>query len=247
VVGEGLADVAEPADLLGVERVEQRAPYGLDVSRRGDGQGGEALVGEDGDLTALVGRAVLPAHPAALLQPRDRVGIQKDPLMSRRIPPPVVDVALLVARVAIGVVFVAHGWQKFHNGLTATGHAFKAMGVPAPTLSAYDATFVGLGAGILLILGLLTPIAGVLLFLDLVGAFLTVRVDKGGYEFVLTLAAVTLALAVVRAGRISADGLFSGGRTSANAACPASRDVSFRRLRPRCGRRPKRYVNCDVG
>ncbi|MEV0398666.1 DoxX family protein [Actinoallomurus sp. NPDC050550] len=145
--------------------------------------------------------------------------------MSRRIPPPVVDVALLVARVAIGVVFVAHGWQKFHtNGLTATGHAFKAMGVPAPTLSAYYATFVELGAGILLILGLLTPIAGVLLFLDMVGAFLTVHVDKGlfvdkgGYELVLTLAAVTLALAVVGAGRVSADGLFFGRRASADAA-----------------------------
>ena len=54
-------------------------------------------------------------------------------------------------------------------------------------------------------------------------AFLTVHVDKGlfvdkgGYELVLTLAAVTLALAVVGAGRVSADGLFFGKRTSTNA------------------------------
>lgn len=99
--------------------------------------------------------------------------------MSRRIPSPVSDAALLVARVAIGVVFVAHGWQKLHtNGLTATGHAFGAMGVPAPTLSAYYATFVELGAGILLILGLFTPIAGVLLFLDMVGARPRPRPDR---------------------------------------------------------------------
>ncbi|MFL6053528.1 MAG: hypothetical protein ACJ72W_11505, partial [Actinoallomurus sp.] len=48
---------------------------------------------------------------------------------------------------------------------------------------------------------------GVLLFLDMVGAFLTVHVDKGlfvdkgGYELVLTLAAATLSLAAVGAGR----------------------------------------------
>ena len=43
------------------------------------------------------------------------------------------DLAVLVARVGLGVVFVAHGAQKlFTWGLSGTADAFAGMGVPAP-------------------------------------------------------------------------------------------------------------------
>jgi putative oxidoreductase len=142
--------------------------------------------------------------------------------MSRRIPPPVVDVVLLLARVAIGIVFVAHGWQKLHTmGLDGTQHAFKAMGVPAPSISALYATAVELIGGVLLIAGVLVPIAGLLLFLDMVGAIIFVHidqgifVDKGGYEFALTLGAAALTLGVIGAGHYSVDGLLGRRRAGA--------------------------------
>ncbi len=134
--------------------------------------------------------------------------------MSRRIPSSVVDIVLLLTRVAVGVVFVAHGWQKLHTwGIDGTQHAFKGMGVPAPSISAPYATFVELAGGVLLIAGVLVPVAGLLLFLDMAGAFVFVHidkgvfVDKGGYELVLTLGAAALALGAVGAGRFSIDGL----------------------------------------
>lgn len=119
---------------------------------------------------------------------------------------------LLVARVGVGVVFIAHGWQKFRtNGLDATAAGFEQMGVPAPTLSAYYAAGVELLAGAALVLGVLTSVAGVLLALDMAGAFLFVHmsngvfVAEGGWELVVVLGLLALTLAAVGAGRYSVD------------------------------------------
>ena len=153
--------------------------------------------------------------------------------MSRRIPSSVVDLVLLVARVAVGVVFFAHGWQKLHTmGLDGTTKAFDGMGVPAPSISALYAMVVELAGGALLIAGALVPLAGLLLFLDMAGAFVFVHVDqgifvdKGGYELVLTLGAAALALAAVGAGRISVDGLLFGRGSEADAPSRVAEPVS---------------------
>ncbi|GLY28194.1 DoxX family protein [Kineosporia sp. NBRC 101731] len=124
------------------------------------------------------------------------------------------DLVVLVARIAVGVVFVAHGWQKIStNGIDATAGAFDMMGVPAPTLSAWFAAIVELVGGALLIAGLALPVAALLLFVDMLGAFATVHmgsgvfVDQGGYELVLALGVVSLLLAAIGAGRFSLDRL----------------------------------------
>jgi len=122
------------------------------------------------------------------------------------------DLALTLARVALGVIFVAHGWQKFHTwGMSGTSASFDQMGVPAPTLSAWYAAVVELVGGALLIVGLAVPVVGLLLFLDMLGAMVTVHlgsglfVDAGGYELVLILGVTSLLLAVLGAGRYSLD------------------------------------------
>lgn len=130
------------------------------------------------------------------------------------------DIATLVARLGLGLVFIAHGWQKFDtNGLDATAAGFEGMGIPIPTVSAYFSTFVELIGGGALILGIFTPIVGILLFLNMLGAFVFVHyeagvfVGDGGYELVLALGVGALLLAAVGAGRISLDAVF-GGKTS---------------------------------
>ncbi|WBQ01881.1 DoxX family protein [Kribbella sp. CA-293567] len=122
------------------------------------------------------------------------------------------DIVLLIARVGLGIVFIAHGWQKFStNGLDKTAAAFDQMGVPAPTLSAYYAAGVELIGGVALVFGALTTVAGVLLALDMAGAFLFVHLSKGvfvangGWEFVVVLGLFALTLASVGAGRLSVD------------------------------------------
>ncbi|GAA0314036.1 DoxX family protein [Actinoallomurus spadix] len=129
---------------------------------------------------------------------------------------PVFDAVALLARCGVGVVFLAHGWQKIQVGVTATGHDFDAMGVPAPTAAAVYSTFVELLGGAALILGLALPVAGTLLFLDMAGAFVFVHaahgvflVDKGtprnGFELVLVLGLASLLFAAGGGGRLTLD------------------------------------------
>ena len=124
------------------------------------------------------------------------------------------DVALLLSRVALGLILLAHGWQKLNEYTVAgTAASFAQLGVPSPTAAATFATAVELVGGAALILGLLTPVAALLNIANLVGALVLVHAGKGifvqngGYELVLALAAGLGAIAVLGAGKLSLDGL----------------------------------------
>ena len=138
-----------------------------------------------------------------------------------------VDVALLVGRVALGSVMIAHGLQKLdQGGLSGTADGFAAMGIPAPTASAAFALAVELGGGVLLLVGALTPVVGVLWALNMAGAWWFVHRDAffasdGGYELVMALAVLGLVLAATGAGRWSVDGLLARRRTGAAEAVSA--------------------------
>ncbi|RSN43199.1 DoxX family protein, partial [Actinomadura sp. WAC 06369] len=128
----------------------------------------------------------------------------------------VYDVAAVLARIGVGVVFMAHGWQKIEAGVTATGESFDALGVPLPTAAAVYAAFVELLGGAALIAGLALPVTGALLFIDMLGAFLFVHADQGlfmvdgdraqnGYELVVALGMAALLLAAGAGGRLTLD------------------------------------------
>ena len=76
------------------------------------------------------------------------------------------DISLLVARVILGVVLIAHGWQKYNDWtVEGTGQNFDKMGVPSPELAAQFATYFEIAGGALLIIGLLFLFSGVRSFL----------------------------------------------------------------------------------
>ncbi|MCX5043483.1 DoxX family protein [Aldersonia sp. NBC_00410] len=138
------------------------------------------------------------------------------------IPAPARDLAVLIARVAIGIVFFAHGWQKlFTNGIDGTASFFDQSGVPAASASAWFAAVIELAGGAALILGLAVPLAGLLLLIDMIGAFVFVHagagifVAEGGYELVLVLGAAALLLVIIGAGRYSVDQLLISRRRTA--------------------------------
>ena len=142
--------------------------------------------------------------------------------------PVLTDLALLASRVALGVILLAHGWQKFNEySVAGTAASFNDMGVPAPTAAAVFATVVEIFGGAALILGLLVPVAAALNIVNLLGALVLVHatnglfVDNGGYEFVLALAAGLLVVAVLGAGKFSADSLIGRRTPRAAAAVPA--------------------------
>ena len=134
-------------------------------------------------------------------------------------PRPAQDILLLVARVILGVIFVAHGAQKFFEWtLAGTGQAFAEMGVPLPQVAATFAAVVELGAGALLLLGLLTPVAAILTLIVSVGAWVLVHLPNGvfaannGWELVAALALGSLVFVAVGPGRFSLDRLIARRR-----------------------------------
>ncbi|PYE20784.1 putative oxidoreductase [Williamsia limnetica] len=119
---------------------------------------------------------------------------------------------ILIARIGLGIVFLAHGLQKINTyGFSGTKASFEGMDVPLAPVSAFAVTWLEILGGIALIAGLLTPIVGILFFLDMLGAYFFAHIDAGlwvsdgGYELVLALGAGALLLAVVGAGRFSVD------------------------------------------
>lgn len=149
---------------------------------------------------------------------RDELGpLTADRSSAARRPGPSAGVSagLLLLRLVLGVVFIAHGAQKlWMNGIPATQEGFAGMGVPMPEVMAIVVTAVELGGGLLLILGLGTRIVGVALAVNMGVALVLVHLAAGffamdgGYEFVLTLGVASLALALTGPGRFAVDALF---------------------------------------
>jgi len=126
------------------------------------------------------------------------------------------DLALLVLRVVVGLLFVGHGSQKLFgvfggHGLAGTAGFFESIGlrpgrIHAP--AAGGAEFVG---GALLALGLATPLAAALIIAVMVAAVVTVHLPNGvwatgnGYELNLVYGAIAFALAGTGAGAASID------------------------------------------
>jgi putative oxidoreductase len=72
-----------------------------------------------------------------------------------------VNLSLLIARVWIGGVFLAHGWRHFKAIRSGPGMAnwFESLGLRNGPLQAMNVTYLELAAGAALVVGFLTPLA----------------------------------------------------------------------------------------
>jgi putative oxidoreductase len=129
------------------------------------------------------------------------------------------DLALLVLRLVVGLLFVGHGAQKLFgiwggHGLAGTAGFFDSIGLRPGRIHAPAAGAAEFFGGALLALGLFTPFAAAALIGVMVAAVLTVHLPNGlwataqGYEFNLVLGAVAFALAGAGPGKWSLDHAF---------------------------------------
>ena len=130
------------------------------------------------------------------------------------------DYGLLIIRLVLGIVMVAHGAQKlFTFGHAGVAGGFAQAGLPAPAIAAALIIAVELGGGILMLAGLFTRFVGAAFAFAMLVAAVKVHLPNGffmptGYEFTLTLGAIALGLALTGAGRYSADAMMAARRGS---------------------------------
>lgn len=129
--------------------------------------------------------------------------------------------AMLPIRLALGLIFFAHGAQKIFGwfggpGPSAAGQGFEQLGFSPGVLWAVVAGLIELLGGLLLAFGLLTRVAATVVMVEMLvavfavhwrfGFFLSHEPGRGhGIEYNLALIAGLLALALYGGGAFSAD------------------------------------------
>jgi len=123
---------------------------------------------------------------------------------------------LTVLRLIAGVTFAAHGAQKLFGwfggyGLAGVGQWMESIGLAPGYLMALMAGSAEFFGGLALIIGLLARPAAAVLAVTMLVAIVSVHLANGffmsnnGYEFALALLAISLAVLVEGAGKLSLD------------------------------------------
>jgi len=127
--------------------------------------------------------------------------------------PDAASLGVLVLRVCAGLALAAHGWAKFTKGgkIAGTARWFDSMGMRPGTLHARLAASTEVGAGLLMAVGLLVPLAALAFVALMFVAGYTVHRPNGffsvndGYELNFIFAVLAVGVATVGAGRYSLD------------------------------------------
>lgn len=124
-----------------------------------------------------------------------------------------IDLATLLIRLVLGVVMLAHG-IKHAKGREKTSRWFASIGFKAPELQWFASTATEIGVAVVLLIGLGTTLgtAGIIGVMTVAfmsvhryaGFWITARPDEG-YEYVMTIVAACLALALLGPGSVSID------------------------------------------
>jgi putative oxidoreductase len=125
---------------------------------------------------------------------------------------------LLLIRLVVGLLLVGHGAQKLFGwfggyGPKGTGGWMESIGIKPGVFMAVSAGLMELLGGALFALGLLTPLAALLITVTMLGAIFKVHGQNGvwatakGYEYPLVLIAVVIGIALTGAGSYSIDAL----------------------------------------
>jgi len=119
--------------------------------------------------------------------------------------------AILILRVCLGIMFMAHGIQLALGKLGGPGiggfsKMLGSLGFQPPVFWAYIGAYVTLLGGLFLILGLFTRISAAFLLIFILVAGLRVHLPNGfflpgGFEYTFIIASVCVALIILGSGK----------------------------------------------
>lgn len=118
--------------------------------------------------------------------------------------------ALLLGRLAVGLLFLSTGWGKVHNIPKVVGF-FRELGIPVPEFHAVLVGYSELSCGAALVVGFLSRLATVPLVVSMTVALLTAKRDQihGLFDLVgqdeFTYLVVLVMIAILGPGRVSVD------------------------------------------
>jgi putative oxidoreductase len=126
------------------------------------------------------------------------------------------DLAILLLRIGVGIIFIVSGWGKL-NGIEGTQGFFGNIGIPMPVVMAWVVAIVEFGGGLMVLLGLYIRIPTPLLAIVMVVAIITVKYEAGWnpMRIDLSLLLMSLALFILGSGRYSLDYLIARNRRAA--------------------------------
>ncbi len=121
--------------------------------------------------------------------------------------------ALLVMRLVLSIIMIAHGAQKVFGGIPRFQSIVTGIGFPA--WMAYLSAAAEFGGGILVLIGIFTRPAALAIAIDLGVAIVKVHAKAGlrgpgGFEFPLSVFSLAFALIFFGPGPIALDTIFSG-------------------------------------
>ncbi len=122
----------------------------------------------------------------------------------------------LLVRLFLGVSLIIHGYPKVKGGWKQAGQWMKSMGIPASTAAA--ATIVEFLGGILLVIGLITPVVSAFTAIEFAAIiamkkskmhapYISLEQGKPTYEIDAFYLVLALVLFVLGAGAFSLDNL----------------------------------------
>ncbi|MBD3427137.1 MAG: DoxX family membrane protein [Candidatus Omnitrophica bacterium] len=125
-----------------------------------------------------------------------------------------IDLALFILRLAVGVVFIAHGLQKVFgmfggSGIDGLSRMLESLGVMPPVLWAWVAAIGELAGGTLLVLGIFPRLSALVIGMIMMAAIVLVHwkngyfASNGGFEYPLLNLMCSIAIILAGGGKYS--------------------------------------------
>ncbi|MFU8861114.1 MAG: DoxX family protein [Cyclonatronaceae bacterium] len=116
------------------------------------------------------------------------------------------DLAILLLRIGVGIIFIVAGWGKL-TGIEGAQGFFASSGVPLPGIMAWVVAIIEFVGGIMVLTGTYIRLPAVLLAIIMIGAIIFVKLDSGfgSMRLDILLLLTSLALFIFDSGKYSID------------------------------------------